>query len=328
MVTVLLSFHYLNDECVEGTMKGRFSSDSDYDSRLCGYISQALKSQSITFTSHLMKSGVDNWIRFLHKEIPEINTDIDVEQTKSLLDNIVSSALENVYKFSDFSWIEDSDRACYWVWCNIYTMPALFFLPPIKKPDVTPYIYLGCDPLPGNSRARFFNIVNFFDRWINPQDKRRFLNEMRNSYRQITCKKNALSFLSPKKKDDCLWVWHYLNERNMVGEYIAPIMDNPHEVYLAVNAAFDIWCTSNALLDETIINFSKKIKNAYAQRNFKASRKNTKDKSKKTVIATLTPELQKKLSDLSQASEMTRQEMLELCINSAYLKLPKNARSI
>ncbi|NCB14373.1 MAG: hypothetical protein EOM78_22550, partial [Erysipelotrichia bacterium] len=67
--------------------------------------------------------------------------------------------------------------------------------------------------------------------------------------------------------------------------------------------------------DETIINFSKKIKNAYAQRNFKASRKNTKDKSKKTVIATLTPELQKKLSDLSQASEMTRQEMLELCIN-------------
>ena len=49
---------------------------------------------------------------------------------------------------------------------------------------------------------------------------------------------------------------------------------------------------------------------------------------KNTVLAILTPELQKKLSDLSQASEMTRQEMLELCINSAYLKLPKNIRSI
>ena len=136
------------------------------------------------------------------------------------------------------------------------------------------------------------------------------------------------SFLSPKKKDDCLWAWNYLSERKMIGEYITPIMDNPHDVYLAVNAAFDIWCTSTVLLDETIINFSKKIKNAYAQRNFKLSGKNKKDKVKNTVLAILTPELQKKLSDLSQASEMTRQEMLELCINSAYLKLPKNIRSI
>lgn len=119
-----------------------------------------------------------------------------------------------------------------------------------------------------------------------------------------------------------------VNERRMIGEYITPIMDNPHEVYLAVNAAFDIWCTSTVLPDETIIDFSKKIKNAYAQRNFKSSRKNKKDKPRNTVLAILTPELQKKLSALSQASEMTRQEMLELCINSAYLKLPKNFRNI
>lgn len=313
---------------MEGAMKGRFSSDSDYDSRLCGYISLALKSQNITFTSHLMKPGVDNWVRHLHKEIPDLNTDFDAEKTKLLMNTIINSASDNIFKFSEFSWVEDSDRACYWMWCSIYNMSALYFLPRIKTTGVTPYFHLGCDPHPPNSGARFFNIVNFFDLWVNLQEKRKFLNEMRETYRQITNKKNALSFLSPKKTDDCQWAWNYLNERNMIDKCITPIMDNPNEVYLAVNAAFDLWCTSRLHFDDTIIKFSKKIKNAYAQRVFKTTRNKKTDRAINTVLASLTPELQKKLADLSQASEMTRQEMLELCINSAYIKLPKDARSI
>lgn len=229
------------------------------------------------------------------------------------VENMELACARQLIHISNFEWVKDNDRACYWLWLKVRTATEPELLADYENidPRSNLFVYdeLNLNISPSSIEERYNCIVSFFDSWrSDPSYKTLFLDNQRNQWGCILRLQRPFKWLDADNEQQCLWAWEQLSKRGIPTQHINFITSK--EIYHAVFAAFDAWQAHSFDSKEL---FLTKINKAWSQKKYRDNLE-----GKKPLNTYLNEETKHKLDVLSAKNRRKIHEMLEYIIIDAY----------
>lgn len=219
---------------------------------------------------------------------------------------------EQLLLISNFDWLENNDRACYWLWVAIRTTTyrELADAPAPQKITDNNLMYdgLNLNAMPSSTQERYNCIVGFFDSWqSNSDNKTSFLENKRSEWSHIFSSQKAFKWLNDDDEQQCHWAWSHLLKEQIPTWFINAA--NTKELYHAIFAVFDAWQATSDRKELFLIRINK----AWSQKKYRDNLE-----GKKPLNTYLNEETKHKLDMLSVKHRRKIHEMLEDIITDAY----------
>ncbi|WP_296062981.1 hypothetical protein [uncultured Amphritea sp.] len=249
------------------------------------------------------------------------------EETRGVFIKVMEqSCREELIDISNFEWLQNNDRACFYAWGYLRTASdqALGYAQPPAQSLITAsgqlgyvqpasqtstmYEQLSLANAPSSTKERFDTIVDFFDRWSEDISfKLQALWKIKFSWTHVYNGIQPFKWLNKKDEVQCEWVVEYISKVGGPFLLIQPI--NNVERYHGIIAGYDLWSAH----PDTKKLFAAKIAKAWSQKKHRDSRV-----GKKPLNTYLKEETKLKLDELSQRNDKKIHEMLEKIICDEY----------
>lgn len=216
----------------------------------------------------------------------------------------------------DFEWLEESERACMYMWIIIRNGFPVFMQN--NRPE---YDFLRLPENPMSHQNRVDTIKNFYDRIA--LDSGSKINSMEASKaRWIRINNEAQYFKKFDSKDEvlCQWAWQYLSEKlreraeKFGGNYyvtsagrLSPM--SVRDKYLSVYGILDTWADSSEFKELLLLKMNKTM----AQKRYRSNMD-----EKKVITTTLRTETRNKLDAIATKRGIRVSEVLEWLICNEY----------
>lgn len=257
----------------------------------------------------------------------------DKEQQDRLLADMHTACDENILSAEKFDWIENDERAAFWMWG--YLCEASDYQLGIPRSGDAPfgqnwYQFLQLNKSPASHRERMQLLFNFFDWIIIPAPpvnhlKSQVMDRLKDQWKNIYSKPAPLKWL-PDEEEAVLWAWNSLKslqeERNAPTGGLSFTLSSPGlstwftplshaERNLALRAALDLWDDAPDTKRLFLLNLNK----AWNQQKLRQSRTD-----KKALNTYLKNETKMRLDFMAERSGVRISDMLETLINDHYRK--------
>ncbi|HDL8369350.1 TPA: hypothetical protein ACGUO4_000929 [Yersinia enterocolitica] len=216
----------------------------------------------------------------------------------------------------DFEWLENSDRACMYMWIVIRNG-----FPDKEQNNRPTYESLYLSENPFSHQNRLDAIRNFYDRIeMSPSSK---INSLEISKATWIRKSNEPSYfkkLDKKNEELCQWAWQYLSEKlkeraekcgwsyiNTSAGRLSPMSD--HEKYLSIYGVLDTWGDSSEFKELLLLKMNKTM----SQKRYRSSMV-----EKKIITTTLRSDTRNKLDAIATKRGIRVSEVLEWLICNEY----------
>lgn len=268
------------------------------------------------------------WNYFLTRnmELPAISIDHPDEVCKVLNDvlpqygyekvgfvkSMESYCLKQLIPISNFEWLENNDRACYWMWAKLRTI-VWHQLKDISELSIIPdnanvYEYFNLSLTPNNTKERYDCIIKFFDFWTSDyNNKTTFLERKKSEWSTIFKLPKPFKWLDSHGKEQYQWTWEQLSKQGIPTLHFN--VTSSEELYHAIFAAFDTWQTIPEIRKLFLIQINK----AWSQKKYRNNLE-----GKKPLNTYLNEETKLKLDSLATKNRRRIHEMLEDIITDAY----------
>lgn len=256
-------------------------------------------------------------INYVLKSEIRSNEDREREVMKLLED-----AKRRLLHLSEFDWLKSSDRACYFVWANLYQYA---FASHPKHPSFVPskgeldtlalcYSQMELNMSPSNTKERYEEVVKFFDRVNQPLSwQRDLMTYLKLKWGEIFKVSKPFSWLK-EDEEQCRWAWEYLTKPDIELNRPQSFGFNPtgvKEMYLAIYGLFDSWDVNKDLKRLFLIDF----RNAWQQ---KKHRDNRQGKTACNLVIRI--EVKEMLDKMAVSRGVKLNQLIETLIEQEYRK--------
>ncbi len=257
--------------------------------------------------------------------------EFSAEKKNRLVILLITEAEKLLLPIKEFSWLEDDDRACYWVWGTILQSPLaawpnqplpFFFINSQETRTAPGYQSLGLKTVTTNTEERLEEIVKYFDRAGQPpQWQFNLINELKVRWIEIYNARKPFPWLKQDNVEQCDWAWNYISKPNLLlGWYNTPPVlgfspTKQEEKYLAIYAAFDCWTAPPDSKKLFCHNFNK----AWHQKKHRDSRQ-----GKKVCNLVLREDVKNKLDQMAYERDITLNRLVEALVENEYTKRNQN----
>lgn len=222
----------------------------------------------------------------------------------------------------DFEWLEESERACMYMWIVIRNGFPVFMQN--NRPE---YEFLRLPDNPMSHKSRVDTIRNFYDRiTLDTGSKISSMEAAKACWIRLNSEPQYFKKFDRKDEVLCQWAWKYLSEKlkERAGKFgvnyyttsagrLSPM--SAHDKYLSVYGVLDTWVDSSEFKELLLLKMNKTM----AQKRYR----NNMDE-KKVITTTLRVETRNKLDAIATKRGIRISEVLEWLICNEYKQQNKN----
>jgi hypothetical protein len=305
---------------------GRQGPIKAHNLRVCGFYADWLQKNYNINTTGIPRQDAENFRQASKKLIAQRIQ--DKEEQHRLLSEMEKACSENIFPLEDFAWLQQDERATFWLWgyiCCVYDKVLEFPLSSDVIYQPQPYHCLGLNESPSSHQERMDSIILFFDKiTFSPTPVGNYkiwsLEGLKKTWKTIYSKPLPLKWL-PNEDEAVLWAWNKLKQRQaengsvLPGNYRIDILTawftplSHDERHLALRAALDLWDNAPDSKQLFLLNLNK----AWNQQKLRKSRID-----KKALNTYLKNDTKTRLDLMAEQSGLRISDLLEKLINEHY----------
>ncbi|MBB1351238.1 MULTISPECIES: hypothetical protein [unclassified Pseudoalteromonas] len=243
------------------------------------------------------------------------------EEKEKMVQSLIAEAEQSLLSLDEFDWIKDNERACYFLWASIYlnsyaeypAHPLALQTQEHQPQYIHFYSQHNLKSNPSNSKERFGEVVNYFDRVRQPREwKLNLIAHLKGIWGHIFSSRKPFSWLEKDNEEQCRWAWDYIskidwdNSKPMISQLSAT---STKEMYFAIYAAYDTWNAATEAKRLFTIDFNK----AWQQKKHRDSRQ-----GKKACSLVLHEDIKNKLDELAKTRKVTLSQLVEQLIEKEH----------
>lgn len=264
---------------------------------------------------HIANSKLNNSILNLMR----VSTS-DNESKEKFIKNLVDAGKVLLLPGSSFLWLNNSDRACYWLWLNLKYVELNAFTPAdISGEDWysisgTFSLLTETERFPDSEKRREIIIECFDSVRIPAESKFQLLNGLKNAWDNFLKQQPSIKWVDQKNNEMCGWVWAYTKKNKYFCEFVNNCFFSSYienEPYLSFVATLDLTPISYEAKKLFLID----AKSAWNQKNFKEVQKKN---NRKTINMHIADDVKEKLKIIAKRRGIKMNEIVEILISKEF----------
>lgn len=244
----------------------------------------------------------------------------DNESKVKFIKNLVDAGKVLSLPDSSFLWLNNSDRACYWLWLSL-KYSELNILTPA---DVSGYdcysisvafsLLTENESFPDSEKRREFIIECFDSVPIPAESKIQLLNGLKNAWDNFLKQQPSIKWVDQKNNEMCGWVWEHTRKNKYFCEFVNKYLFSSYiesEPYLSFIATLDLTPISYEAKKLFLID----AKGAWNQKKFKEVQKKN---NRKTINMYIADDVKEKLKVIAKRRGIKMNDVVEMLISKEF----------
>lgn len=298
-------------------MDQKILSEKILNERLNAYYSQFMGQHHISILPPNVYDPPESFIAYIKKNRENLNTGLADVEFDNLISDMRLKSQASLVPLEKISWIGSSERACLFSW---YQLMRFVQNNKIKiSEDLLQkgklYFkeeYLDGRAFPSDSSTQIRQILRILDALSDKNLRNNWIIQTRERWIKAFKSKSPFNYLLTEDKQECIWTWNYLREKNIALGYLVDFPGSA-DIYHAIHLSFDIWVTEPLKNPHDIKDFRNSFNKAKAQRKYKK-----KQEDKVNVQFFLDVKTRAQLKELSRVRRLSAGEMLHDLIVEEY----------